>query len=255
MSNKKKNINGLIGTLIFHGALLAILLLFSFSKTEMIYPDPHGVTVDFGEVVQGQNVVTPETQPQDEPPQPESTPAEASTAAPDYATQNNVEAPVVKTNKNEKESKEEKVDAEAEARIKAEEEARKKIDVHNDVWNRVGNPGNSTNGKPTGIPGDPSSTTHGNQLDGTPGNPLGKSDITTPVRPRNTQNCNKPIKLYVQIDNLGNVIKFYRQPETALSEQSCIEAAKEAAMKTKFKSAPDVPVRYGVVEYYYSTSK
>ena len=71
-------------------------------------------------------------------------------------------------------------------------------------------------------------------------------------KPTNTVNCNNPIELILRVDARGNVVRI-ETVNTALSEQSCIEAAKAAAKKITFP--PDSKdVRYAKITYDYSVS-
>ncbi len=253
MTDKKTNISGLIGTIVFHGILIAILLFFSFSKTEYIYPDPEGIVVDFGELVQGEDVQTPEVEPTEEIPQPETQEAEASNTNNNVVTQDSEDAIEVKKTEEPSEEEVQKAKEEKE-RLEREAEEKKKLDSFFAKGKLTGKPGNSANGKESGTPGDPKATTKGNRR-GTPGHPFGNGDVTSWAKPQNTQNCNKSIELTVKIDMYGNVTKI-TGIETALSEQTCIEAAKKAALKVKFPSeSSSTETRYAKITYDYSTSR
>src|SRR5690554_863032 len=254
MEMKKRNINGLLGTLIFHGALVIILLIFSFTPAPYEYPEPEGIVIDFGQMVQGEDVQVESSTEQSE-----QTPTEQSQSSaspePEVVTQTNVDAPSVTDTENPDPSPENEITPDERERIEREQreqEERERIDAM--FRDRFGdNPGNSDVGDESGDPGDPRATSVGDKK-GSPGNPYGNKDVTSWSKLINTQNCNKSIQLTVRLDNLGNVLSITKI-ETALSEQACIEAAKKAAMKVKFPSdRASTNPRYAVVTYDYTIS-
>lgn len=255
MQNDKKKTYGILATLIFHGILVILLFSMSFYKTETIFPDPEGIQVDFGELIQGEesnsqedntSIVKPEQQNQE---------SQMSESSNDVVTQDNEDAITVKKNNNQNtQNQNTELTQEELERIKREEQ-QKQIDAKFKSNTFSDNPGNSTTGKKSGTPGDPKgSGTTGNKR-GTPGNPYGNGDATSWVKPTNTKDCNKPISLTVQIDAYGNVIKIVDR-ETALSEQACVVAAENAAKKVKFPSEPSATgPRYAIITYDYTVSQ
>lgn len=114
--------------------------------------------------------------------------------------------------------------------------------------------GNSTDGAALGHPGDARGSVNGKNIKGTPGNPLGNGDATHLAKPINTTNCDKQVELRLKIDAAGNVVDIV-SVETAISEQACIKAAKDAARKNKFQADASKPVRYARIIYDYSVSE
>lgn len=114
--------------------------------------------------------------------------------------------------------------------------------------------GNSTTGAASGYPGDPRGSVGGKNIKGTPGNPLGNGDATHLAKPANTTNCDKQVELRLKIDTQGNVVDIV-SVTTAISEQECIKAAKDAARKNKFPADASKPVRYARIVYDYSVSR
>jgi len=150
-------------------------------------------------------------------------------------------------------------DAEKERlRKEAEDQARIKGLAANALGNKGANPGvqgNSTNGAPSGFAGDPRGSFGGKNVKGTPGNPFGNGDaIGGVVKPENTINCDKQVSLLLEVNAQGSVTKIV-DVETAISEQSCIEAAKRAARKTTFPPDASQTVRYARIIYDYSVSR
>ncbi|MFO7868530.1 MAG: hypothetical protein R6U95_04430 [Bacteroidales bacterium] len=264
MKFNNRNINGFVGTVIFHLALLFILLSFSFTPAEQEFPEPEGIVVDFGEMVEGDQSVQEETveqeqtEEQEEVEQTTEVPSE-DVPEPDVATQEN-ESPVSVQDSQaateEKADVQEEISREEKERIereRKEQEEKERIDaMFNNKFD--GQSGNSDFGQESGDPGDSRSTAVGDQK-GSPGNPYGNSDATSWSKPANTQNCNKSIQLTVRLDNLGNVVAI-SQIETALSAQGCIDAAKKAAKKVKFPSDKStIGPRYAVITYEYTISR
>ena len=55
MKLEKNNTYGIIGTIVVHGIVLLILLLFGFAPPKVEFPEPDGILVDFGDLVIGDN--------------------------------------------------------------------------------------------------------------------------------------------------------------------------------------------------------
>ncbi|OQA99931.1 MAG: hypothetical protein BWY22_00115 [Bacteroidetes bacterium ADurb.Bin217] len=255
MNNNKHNIYGIIGTVLFHAILIIILVLFAFKAPVVEFPEPHGIAITFGEEVQGDGDVQPDETAEQT--QEEQTPQESSNTAAndDVITDNNSDATPVRKNPTTATTQKELTPEEKEQleKEKAEEEFRKRQQqlAGNNFSN---NPGNTENGAENGNPGDKNGNPASKNTKGTPGNPLGNKDATHLEKPLNTTNCNKPIELTVKINSQGSVIAI-TDVETALSEQSCIEAAKSAAKLNRFASDPSREVRYAKITYDYTTSK
>ena len=125
----KKNTRGIIGTTIFHGGLVLLMLFFAF-KTPFPPPAEEGILVNFGTNDMGAGFIEPQRQqytpPVEEVRQEETTPpvtrpdikveGEAEEEAEDLLTQDNEESVAVNTQKNKEE----------EERLKKEEEDRQR---------------------------------------------------------------------------------------------------------------------------------
>jgi hypothetical protein len=224
---------GIIGTIAIHGIVLAILLLFGFAAPKVEYPEPDGIVVDFGDLVIGDSDGASETT--------VSEPVQNSTVqddAPEVVTQNEVPSVAVKNNKTKVEESKPELTPEEQERIRQEAEFKAKMDALANKMNQGG--GNGTEG------------TGGNSNEGNPGNPLGNGDAVHLAKPNSTTNCNNPITLTVKVDASGKVIAIQSFTNGYL-EQTCIDAAKEAAMKTTFP--PDSKsIRYAKITYEYTVS-
>ena len=245
---------GIIGTLVIHGVALLVLLLFGFAPPKVEYPEPDGIVVDFGELVigdsEGADVPTVA--------EPTTTSSPEVNEAP-VITQTEVPSVSIKENKKKvTETKDPELSPEEQERLRQEKEFKDRMDalagkMNQSGGNGTGTGGNSETGAASGKAGNPNGTGNSGNTKGNPGNPLGNGDASHLVKPSNTTNCNNPIVLTVKVDASGKVIAI-QKVETALSEQACIEAAKEAARKTTFP-ADNKDVRYAKITYEYTMSK
>lgn len=243
---------GIIGTIVFHGIVVLILLLFAFDPPTIEYPEPDGILVDFGVLVIGDDNganTAPEASPNN--------PQQAENVHAAVATQTDESSVTIKKNKTSIATPEPTISPEEAEKIRQEQEFKKKMDALAGKLSQGGgsgtdgSAGNSATGASTGDPGHPNGTKAQNTK-GNPGNPLGKGDVVHYEKPTNTVNCNNPIELILRVDARGNVVRI-ETVNTALSEQSCIEAAKAAAKKITFP--PDSKdVRYAKITYDYSVS-
>ena len=254
MKLEKNNTYGIIGTIVVHGIVLLILLLFGFAPPKVEFPEPDGILVDFGDLVIGDNTGA-------ESPSSVTEPVTAQPEVNDAPTVTQTEVPSipVKTNKNKvEETKTPELSPEEQERIRQEAEFKAKMDALTGKLGGGGSTGegtagNSNEGKTNGNAGRPNGGKSPNKK-GTYGSPYGNGDAVQLVKPSNTTNCNNPIVLNVKVDANGNVIEI-QSTETALSEQSCIDAAKAAARKTKFPpQAEGSGIRYAKITYEYTVS-
>lgn len=255
MNEKKNNIYGIVGTIVFHAILIIILVLFAFKTPHVEFPEPNGIAITFGEEVEGDGDPKPEEVSPN--PQEEQIPQESNPSAPqdDFVSSDNQSPVVVKKTIKPTENKPELTQEEKEQleKQKKEEEWRKRQQSLAG-YNFSNNPGNSNDGKDDGNAGDKNGNPASKNTKGTPGNPLGNKDAVYLAKPLNTTNCNKPIELTVKINSQGNVVAI-TDVETALSEQACIEAAKTAAKQNRFVSDPSREVRYAKITYDYTVSQ
>ncbi len=246
---------GIIGTLLVHGIVLIILLLFGFSAPPLEFPEPDGIVVDFGELVVGDDAGAPVEPVAVNP----STPSQPQSSEDSYVTQADVPSiPIKKNNTKVETPKQPELTPEEQERIRQENEFKQKMDALTGKLSGgggtdgAGTAGNSTTGASTGKAGNPNGTESKNKK-GNPGSPYGNGDAVNLVKPSNTSNCNNPIVLTVVVNSAG-VVTSIQSVETALTEQACINAAKEAAKKTTFQ--PDErAMRYAKITYEYTTSK
>lgn len=245
---------GIIGTVVVHGIVLIILLLFGFAPPKVEFPEPDGIVVDFGDLVMGDSdgAIEPMVA------EPTQT-ATAQNNEPSVVTQEEVPSIPMRTNPTRVDETTPELTPEEKERIRQEEDFKKRMDALAGKMNQgggnggEGNGGNSETGAESGKAGNPNGSGNSGNTKGNPGNPYQNGDAVHLVKPTNTQNCDNPIVLTVTVNAQGNVVDI-KKVETALSEQSCIEAAKAAARKTTFQ--PDTKeIRYAKITYEYTMSK
>lgn len=104
-NEKKNNLRGLVGTLLFHGLLLGLFLFFGFT-TPLPLPAEQGIAINFGTSDEGMGDVQPENsgdnQSLNDAPASRQTNNASSSSQQQVATQDVEDAPVVKANPNPK---------------------------------------------------------------------------------------------------------------------------------------------------------
>lgn len=104
-NEKKNNLRGLAGSLLFHGVLLGLFLFFGFS-TPLPLPAEQGIAINFGTSDEGMGELQPEqsgdNQANNDAPASKQTNASSNSGQQQIATQDVEEAPVVKPNPNPK---------------------------------------------------------------------------------------------------------------------------------------------------------
>lgn len=270
MNERKSKRISLISTTILHLIAFACLLSFTFTPPDPPFPEPSGVEVNLGEEVIGSDVpgdpnmsedVLDNNQnviPQNQTPQPQIQDnlltQKSDDDNPVHATSKPIDKKPVETKP--VLTPEEQLKIQQQEAFMKQQQALASKNLKGTPGNggtNTGQWGNSDKGKTSGTPGNPNGTVSKNTR-GTPGNPFGNGDAVYMPKPTNTLNCNKLVTLYVKINSAGQVISIIR-PETAESDQACIDAAKKVAMQTRYKPDPTVEVRYGKINYDYTTSQ
>lgn len=271
MNERKSKKIGIIATTILHTIVFACLYAFTLGLPNPPFPEPSGIEVNFGEEVIGDDVPGNPDASEDVSIQdnqnaiPQKNSQQASPAE-NLLTQKADNGQTLQANPKPTDTKpivdtKPKITPEEQAKIDQQQAFIKQQQAlaNKNLKGTPGNGGtntgqwcNSTTGSKTGTPGHPNGTLSTNTR-GTPGNPYGNGDIIGGfVKPQNTQNCNKIVEFTVKIDSQGNVISV--TTETAESDQSCIQAAKKAAMQAKYK--PDSrEFRYAKIIIDYTTSQ
>lgn len=264
--NKKHKREGLVGTIVFH---LALLLLFIFAGLK--YPDPRpeqGVVVDFGtsdagtgqtqptEVGAADNVV-PEPRPDNTTPT-ETAPSETVDEDVLTDTDETVELPETQEQTTEKTEENEKPKEEPEET--KEEEERKISDQLSGALEKFkksdksgGSEGDDDDA--AGDKGDPDGSRSSNYTGGTGGKGSGNYDLggrsaTKRPIPEGCGNEEGTVVIEVQVNREGKTIRAQQGRGTTASDNCLIEAAKQAALNTKWSPDPNAPhTQQGKITY------
>lgn len=289
---QKSKILGIVITLLVH-ILLAVLLWLTYFGTTP-HDEESGILVMVGVDAEGngQEMISneetdlqPEPAPEDIPPTPEPTPA---TPTPNTAstepvlTQDDNDAPYAAAQK-EKELKERQAEEarllaqaeakrqeelrrqqEEEARRKAEEEAaRKKAEEENAKRQAINNQmaglfNNNGSGSNTGLQGASNGNSTTGAASGSPG--YGEYDLggrgMIGSLPRPTYNVNESGKvvIYISVDAAGTVKNATIGKGTTTSSQQLRNAARDAALKAKFKPVSGNSLTPGTITYYFDSN-
>ncbi|MBQ7239095.1 MAG: energy transducer TonB [Bacteroidales bacterium] len=291
--DKKSQIWGIVVTLLFHVLLVVLLWLAHFSpfahEEESGILVMTGIDAEgSGEELMSSDVtdLEPEPQPEEVPPTPPA-PAPQPTPSPQPTTepllaQDDAEAPYVAEQKAEelKKQKEEEARllAEAEARRqeelrrqqeeearrraaeeaarkKAAEEAAKRQAISNQMAGLFNNKGTGNN---AGTQGD----AHGNSMTGATSGSAGYGEfdlggrgmVGALPRPAFNLNVSGKVVVLITVDAAGNVKSTAIGKGTTISSQEIRNAAKEAAMKAKFKSVSGTSITAGTITYYFDSN-
>ena len=264
---KKHKREGLVGTIVFH---LALLLIFIFAGLK--YPDPRpeqGIVVDFGttdagtgqnqptEVGAADNVV-PEPQPDNNTPT-ETAPAEAVDENVLTDNQETVELP--ETQEQTAEKPEENEDPQEEPEETQEEKEERQISEQLsgalEKFKKSDKSGGSEGDgdDEVGDKGDPDGSRSNNYSGGTGGKgggnyDLGSRSATQRPIPEGCGNEEGTVVIEVQVDRDGNTIRAQQGRGTTASDNCLIEAAKQAALNTKWSPDPNAPrTQQGKITY------
>lgn len=238
--------NGIIGTLLFHGIVVVLLIFLGFT-TEYPLPAEEGIMINFGNTDEGSGFVEPENNAETDNQElvNNSNPSEASSSKDVQLTQDFEDAPdVVKT----PEKKSEKTQEEIERERKEKERQELESDVSNTDFNNSNNNNNSSS------QGDGNKTGNQGDLDGDPntnGNGQGSKGISYSLGGRKANSLPKPIYnsnqdgtvvVEITVDPNGNVLTANPgMPGSSTNNKALLQAAKDAALKTKFNKKNNAP--------------
>ena len=251
----KDNKNGIIGTLIFHGAVLILLIFLGFT-TEYPRPAEEGIMINFGNTDEGSGFIEPENNAETDNQElvNNSSSSEASSSKDAQLTQDFEDAPeVVKT----PEKKKEKTQEEIERERKEKERQELENDISNTDFNNSSNNNNSTSqgdGNKTGnqgdVNGDPN--THGNGQ-GSKGISYSLGGRKASSLPKPIYNSNQDGTVVVEIIVDPNGIVLSATPGmtgSTTNDKALLQAAKKAALKTKFNKNNNAPAKQiGFITY------
>jgi len=239
--NKEKR-EGLIGTIIFHAALLVVFIFFGLTYTYP--PEELGVTVDLGYSDQGTGQVenqNPVVEKQEEKPQ-ENIPTETKPieAKEEVMTQKNEETINIPKKEEKKEEQKPVVDEKKKPTIDPKlEEIMKKAE--NTKASNAGSEGNKQGvgnmGQPTG---DPNGNPEGGVGDGGIKYTLSGRRMTQKPTLKNDSQDQGIVVVSIVVDKYGNVTKATGGAKGSTTTSTHLtKIAEEAAYKTKFNANPD----------------
>lgn len=266
LSRKHKR-EGLVGTIVFH---LALLLIFIFAGLK--YPDPRpeqGVVVDFGtsdagtgqtqptEVGAADNVV-PDPAPDQNTPT-ETSPSESVDEDVLTDTDETVELPETQEQTTEKPEEDEDPEENPEETQEKEEERQisEQLSGALEKFKKSDKSGGSDgdDDDEVGDKGDPDGSRSNNYSGGTGGKGNGNYDLgsrsaTQRPIPEGCGNEEGTVVIEVQVDRDGNTIRAQQGRGTTASDNCLIEAAKQAALNTKWSPDPNAPrTQQGKITY------
>ena len=260
---------GILGTVLFHGILLALLIFFGFS-TPLPLPEEEGILVNFGTSNTGSGNIEPvRSEPARSEPAPQPTTAVQKKSP--VITQDFEEAPAIKEKSQGKtetpvtkpEPKPVKKPATEPQKEEPVKEEKKEV-----VNTRALYTGKSSSGDKTGegntigkgnqgnVTGSENSTNHSQ------GSSSGNNGISFSLAGRNPLSLPKPdynyqvegkVVVEVTVDRLGNVTNAVAgvRGSTTLDE-NLLNAAKKAALLARFDTKPDAPAyQKGTITYHF----
>ncbi len=252
ITKENKNWKGLAGTILFHVLLLGLLFAFRFAPAEYVFPDPEGITINFGNDDSGLGEIepgpspssenTPISEPENETPTEQTNQTEESVLTQDY--ENTVAINEQKKAEELKKKQEEK---------KIAEEQQKKIKEKNDLAGKLfgKNDGDGSQGIDggDGNQGSPDGDVNSKNYKG-----FGSGDginwslsgrgVLNLVQPNRGIQLEGKVVVEIIVDNNGNVVDARPGVQgSTTSEIKLWEAAQKAAFKTKFSIDSKAPPR------------
>lgn len=253
-----KDKNGILGTIIFHNILLLILVFFGFTKPKPL-PGIEGITIDFGYEESGQGMADLQDESAAEQVIPEK--AEVITEAEeDIVTQDFEEAPAVvkkKTEEKKKENVEKPVEPEEKPVEKPKQVNAKALYKGKDKDSESdASDGKAKDYGNTGVP-DGSKDSNTNSIGLSYGSGIsfsleGRDGISLPKPELNYQKQGKVV-VEITVDRQGNVVNANSGVKGSTTlDTYLLNAAKKAALKSKFTSKPDAPFHQkGNITYHF----
>jgi len=270
----KKHKTGIIGTIIFHGMVVALFMLFGYS-TPLPLPGEEGILINFGDTETGMGDIEPRiTEPVKQQPvkeQEESVEEDVPTPSEDGAvTQDFEDAPAVKEQGKKEEEKTEKVKKETEEETqekkteeKEEEEEVREVNQQALFTGRNKDNDENTSEGITEGEGNQGSKTGSTESDNYSDlNSSGNNGINYSLEGRNPESLPKPeynyqiegkVVVEITVDKYGNVTDANPGVKGSTTlEATLLAAAKKAALKAKFDRKPDAPAyQKGTITYYF----
>jgi colicin import membrane protein len=270
--NSKNKRTGLAGTIIFHAAILMLIVFFGYT-TPLPLPSEEGILINFGDADQGMGQEEPMLNEITKPQSQESNQAEeqAETEKTDDGnlTQDFEEAPVVKAETKKTEKKTEKKVVKTEPKTepvtetKTEEKKEQEVDTRALFPGRKPNTTSTTGEGVTGDKGNQGSKTGSIDSDNhSGGNSTGGKGYDFSLAGRNPESIPKPeynyqidgkVVVEITVDKSGKVTDAVPGVKGSTTlDANLLAAAKKAALLAKFDRKPDAPsFQKGTITYYF----
>lgn len=242
----KNNKNGLIGTVLFHLALVLILVFFGFTAPPPEFPEPEGILIDFGDSETGLGEVEPESM--------NSNSANSSNnseeAEEEIMTQDDVETVKVEKHNPVQNNNPTNDDVEEEEVVKPEVNPNSLYSGNNNSSEGNTN-GEGNMGKPNG--GDTNNYTGGDAGDGINYSLIGRSPSGKFPKPDYPPgNVYGKVVINIKVDKYGKVISVGVGKGTTTNDEALILSAKQAAWKVRFNEDYNSIEQTGTITYNFS---
>ena len=268
---KQSKLIGLCATILVH-VLLAVILWLAYFGKPVNTEDESGILVMVGMDAESNGnelkpsdatVLRPEPAPQDVEPAPAPSPKPA---AEPLLAQDDASAPSIVAEKAEEQKRQEEIRRQQEeeakrkaeeeaARRKAAEEAAKRQAINNQMAGLFNNNGNGNN---QGLQGSPDGNSQTGAVSGSPGygefDLGGRGLVGSLPRPSFNANLSGKVVVYITVDASGIVKSANIGRGTTISDQSLRNAAREAALKARFKSISGTSLTPGTITYYFDSN-
>jgi TonB family protein len=263
-----KDHRGILGTFVFHGALILAIVIFGFT-TPLPLPAEEGILINFGTDETGSGIFEPQFSelPDEQTVQPEESanlPAEEGQLSQDFE-----EAPSLEVKKPEKTAVKQEVSPKETVKVSEQPDTKPTVEEPRKVDQRAlykgrKNTDNTSEGEGItegegnqgGITGSPDSENYADILS------QGTGGVTWSLEGRNPISLPKPDYKYqlagtvvvrIRVDQAGKVVSAEAGVKGSNTADTRLwEAAREAALKAKFDSNPSAPVvQQGTLTYHF----
>ena len=243
---KKNKVSGLLITILFHGGLLAILLLFGF-KVQIPPPPEQGILVNFGTTETGSGLQEPSVNKEQQ--------TSLQNNEEENLTQDFEQAPEIKK-QNQIKNQTTNNQTQTQAQTQQQQVNQNALFPGNQQNNSSNEGENGENGNQGNPNGDPNANSHQGSPDGG-GNSysLGgrglKGSLPKPTYPGNEQG---KVVVEIFVDRNGVVTKATAGTKgSTLLSKNYLDAAYKAALLAKFDANPDAPeIQKGSITYRFS---
>lgn len=264
-----EKINGVIGTILFHGAMILIIVLFGFS-TPLPLPEEQGILINFGTDETGFGDIEPAYTdiPSEEEVSPQQEEQSAEQDKGEIITQDFEESAAIKEEKTATEKKTEKQEVKKETVTEPVEETPQQVVEERKVNERALYKGKNTETNSTGgegvtqgdgnqgsITGSPDSDNYSQGLSQGSGVTFsleGRNPLYLP-KPRYDYQVEGKVVVEIRVDRNGNVTYARAGVKgSTTNDENLIKAAQEAALKAKFDSKADAAfTQTGTITYHF----